>query len=148
VVKTIGDAVMAVFLRPINALRAIVKAQQELASPTDGTPPFELKVGIHTGPCVAVTLNDRLDYFGSTVNIASRLEGLSGARGGIVISPAVHDDPEVVEWLASGAAQTESFEAELKGFEGERFELWSVTTKPQSLSSRATKLASLLRQFS
>ena len=148
VVKTIGDAVMAVFLRPINALRAIVKAQQELASPTDGTPPFELKVGIHTGPCVAVTLNDRLDYFGSTVNIASRLEGLSGARGGIVISPAVHDDPEVVEWLASGAAVAAPFETELKGFEGERFELWSVTTKPPSLSSRAPKLASLLRQFS
>jgi class 3 adenylate cyclase len=97
---------------------------------------------------VAVTLNDRLDYFGSTVNIASRLEGLSGARGGIVISPAVRDDPEVAEWLARGAAQTESFEAELKGFEGERFELWSVTARPYSLSSRATQPASLLRQLS
>jgi class 3 adenylate cyclase len=127
VVKTIGDAVMAVFLRPINALHAILKAQRELASPSDGAPPLRLKAGIHTGPCVAVTLNDRLDYFGSTVNLAARLEGLSSAHGGIVISAAVHDDPEIAAWLASGAATAEPFEAELKGFEGERFELWSVT---------------------
>ncbi len=148
VVKTIGDAVMAVFLRPVSALRAILNAQEALTSPTDGTPPFELKVGIHAGPCVAVTLNDRLDYFGSTVNIASRLEGLSGAHGGIVISSAIHDDPEVAEWRASGAVSAEPFEAELKGFEGERFTLWSVKSRPQTTASRVTKLASLLHQFS
>jgi class 3 adenylate cyclase len=123
VVKTIGDAVMAVFTRPVNALRAIFKARQALA---EGDTPFDLKVGVHTGSCVAVTLNDRLDYFGSTVNIASRLESLSGAHGGVVISAAVHDDPEVAEWLAGGSAAAQRFEAELRGFEGERFELWSL----------------------
>ena len=34
--------------------------------------PLQLKAGLHTGPCIAVTLNDRLDYFGSTVNLAAR----------------------------------------------------------------------------
>ena len=29
-----------------------------------------LKIGIHHGPCIAVNMNERLDYFGSTVNIA------------------------------------------------------------------------------
>ena len=36
-----------------------------------------LKIGIHTGPCLAVMLNDRLDYFGQTVNIAARIQGLA-----------------------------------------------------------------------
>src|SRR6185312_3715437 len=31
-----------------------------------------LKIGIHEGPCLAVMLNDRQDYFGQTVNIAAR----------------------------------------------------------------------------
>jgi class 3 adenylate cyclase len=36
-----------------------------------------LKIGIHEGPCLAVSLNDRQDYFGQTVNIASRVQGLA-----------------------------------------------------------------------
>jgi hypothetical protein len=76
------------------------------------------------GPCIAVTLNDKLDYFGSTVNIASRLEHLSEG-GDIVISAAVHDDPEVLELLGEEEPRfsVERVEATLKGFEEERFEL-------------------------
>ena len=37
-----------------------------------------LKIGIHEGPCLAVNLNERQDYFGQTVNIASRVQGLAG----------------------------------------------------------------------
>jgi adenylate cyclase len=149
VVKTIGDAVMAVFLRPISALRAILNAQQRLAHPTHGAEPLSLKAGIHTGPCVAVTLNDRLDYFGSTVNLASRLEGLSGVYGGVIISPVVRDDPEVAEWLASGALSIGHFDATLKGFEGEHFALWSITPKSPTPEPgrRVERLASVLRQL-
>jgi class 3 adenylate cyclase len=39
-----------------------------------------LKIGIHEGPCLAVTLNDRQDYFGQTVNIASRRKVYRAAR--------------------------------------------------------------------
>ena len=70
-VKTIGDAVMAVFRQPASALRAMLHAQQRLAAPTEGMAPLQLKAGLHMGPCIAVTLNDRLDYFGSTVNMAA-----------------------------------------------------------------------------
>lgn len=76
-VKTIGDAVMAVFRRPGAALRVVRSAQQALASPVDGAQPLLLKAGIHYGPCIAVTLNDRLDYFGTTVNLAARLNRFS-----------------------------------------------------------------------
>lgn len=125
-VKTIGDAVMAVFRHPPAALRAMLRAQQILAAPPDGGSPLTLKAGIHTGPCIAVTLNDRLDYFGSTVNRAARLEGLSTGND-VIISRALYDDPEVRALVDSGELQANVFEVELKGFEKERFELWRVT---------------------
>jgi class 3 adenylate cyclase len=126
-VKTIGDAVMAVFRCPAGAVRAMLHAQQRLGSPPEGMPPLSLKAGVHTGPCIAVTLNDRLDYFGSTVNLAARLEGQSTGDD-VVISTAVYSDPEVRELLGDpekGLSATR-FEMPLKGFDEERFELWRV----------------------
>ncbi|HKC64367.1 MAG TPA: adenylate/guanylate cyclase domain-containing protein, partial [Pyrinomonadaceae bacterium] len=127
-VKTIGDAVMAVFRRPAGALRAFLRAQQVLASPPEGMRPLILKVGIHAGPCIAVTLNGRLDYFGCTVNMAARLEGLSSG-GDVVISSTVHADPEVAELLYGPEAELSAtpFEKMLKGFDEEQFKLWRVT---------------------
>ena len=58
-----------------------------------------LKLGVHVGPSVVVNLNDRLDYFGSTVNMAARLQGQSQG-GDIVLSRAVADDPAVSPLLA------------------------------------------------
>jgi class 3 adenylate cyclase len=127
-VKTIGDAVMAVFRCPAGAVRAMLHAQQRLADPLEGVLPLNLKAGLHTGPCIAVTLNDRLDYFGSTVNMAARLEGQS-TGGDVVISAAVYSDPEVRDLLSdpgNGFAATR-FEMPLKGFDQEKFELWRVT---------------------
>jgi class 3 adenylate cyclase len=127
-VKTIGDAVMAVFPRPVAALRAVLSAQETLASPPNGSRPLLLKAGIHLGHCIAVTLNERLDYFGSTINIASRLESLSFGKD-VIISTAVRTDPEVEEWLVQlrGCVIAEPFEGILKGFDEEYFGLWRVT---------------------
>jgi class 3 adenylate cyclase len=130
IVKTLGDAVMAVFPRPAPALRAIIKAQGQLASPPAGVRPFTLKAGIHAGPCIAVTLNERLDYFGSNVNIAARLEPLSTGED-CVITEDVRRDPEVAALLAdpAGGLAAEPSEAKLKGFDEECFELWRVMKK-------------------
>ena len=130
IVKTLGDAIMAVFRRPASALRAILQAQQKLASPPEGMRPLRLKAGVHTGPCIAVNLNNRLDYFGSNVNIAARLEPLSKGQD-IVISSAVRDDPRVAAMLADPENNLviEPLEATLKGFDMERFQLWRVTVK-------------------
>ena len=128
-VKTIGDAVMAVFRRPVSALRAILVAQRRLAS---YAPPFYLKAGMHHGPCIAVTMNDRLDYFGSVVNMAARLERLSSGED-VIISDVVRHDPEVAEFLSApdGELVTERFEAQLKGFDKEQFNLWRVMRAPR-----------------
>ena len=125
-VKTIGDAVMAVFRRPTSALKAMLSAQEMLAAPTEGVAPLTLKAGIHTGPCIAVTLNDRLDYFGSTVNMAARLESLSTGND-VIISRALYDDPEVRQLIAEENLQATPFEMLLKGFQEERFELWRIS---------------------
>ncbi len=123
IIKTIGDAVMAVFPRPAPALRAMLTAQTQLAS-TLGNHPIKLKAGIHYGPCIAVTLNERLDYFGSTINKASRLEGFSTGED-VVISKAVYDDPEVAALLYSGELVGDLFETQLKGFDNQDA-LWRV----------------------
>ena len=88
--------------------------------------PLQLKAGLHTGPCIAVTLNDRLDYFGSTVNLAARLEGLSNGTD-VIISRPVFEDALVRELLEAKQLSATEFDMTLKGFEDERFGLWRVS---------------------
>lgn len=128
VVKTIGDAVMAVFRSAADGLQAMLEVQRELAEPADGRMPLTLKAGLNTGPCIAVTLNDRLDYFGSTVNMAARLEGLSSGSD-VVISGSVYEDAKVRELIDSQGFSAVEFDMSLKGFDDERFELWRVARK-------------------
>ena len=126
VVKTIGDAVMAVFRQPVGAFKAINSAFDEISA-RGGSPELNLKVGIHSGPCIAVTLNERLDYFGSTVNIAARLPGL--AQGGeIIFSREVLNDPEVQGWLKTLPQQAGAFKSNVKGFD-DPFDLWRLLVK-------------------
>jgi class 3 adenylate cyclase len=128
IVKTIGDAVMAVFRSAADGLRAMLEVQEILASPSDNSIPLTLKAGLNTGPCIAVTLNDRLDYFGSTVNMAARLECLSSGAD-VIISRSVYEDAKVQEVIESERLSAEEFDMSLKGFEDERFELWRVSRK-------------------
>ena len=125
VVKTIGDAVMAAFCQPAAAVRAICRCHSEVAG-TAELSAIRLKAGMHSGPCTAVTLNDRLDYFGSTVNIASRLEHLSEG-GDVVISSTITDDLDVRAELASGDVSVVEMESGLRGFGDERFSLRRLT---------------------
>lgn len=129
IVKTIGDAVMAVFRSAADGVSAMLEAQQSLANPSEGVMPLRLKAGLHTGPCIAVTLNDRLDYFGSTVNMAARLEALSTGSD-VIISRSVYEDRKVRELLESQGLTATEFEAMLKGFEDEA-QLWRVSSKQE-----------------
>src|SRR5260370_25131506 len=95
-VKTIGDAIMAVFTDPANAVGAALDIQRGIReyNADHRGQPLVLKLGIHQGTCIAVTLNERLDYFGTVVNIAARLESQSHG-GDVVVSPSVPADPRV-----------------------------------------------------
>lgn len=81
VVKTIGDAVMASFTRPDQAVKAALEMFREIEefNTRRGSRDLILKIGVHRGPSIAVTLNDRLDYFGQTVNMAARVQSLANA---------------------------------------------------------------------
>jgi class 3 adenylate cyclase len=100
VVKTIGDAVMATFPTPERALSAALRMREAMRrlNAERGREDLLLKIGIHEGPCLAVTLNDRQDYFGQTVNIASRVQGLAGSQA-IFATGAVVEHPPATKLL-------------------------------------------------
>ena len=124
IVKTMGDAIMAAFRSPVSAVRAISKIQKQIA--VRGDPPLSIKAGIHHGPCIVVNLNDRLDYFGSTVNIAARLPNFS--KGGeAIISEPIRNDQEVLEFLEKNAPPNSlvRFQAEIRGYD-QAVDLWRI----------------------
>jgi class 3 adenylate cyclase len=100
VVKTIGDAVMATFGTPERAIAAALRMRKAMRTLNEQhqSEDLLLKIGIHEGPCLAVTLNDRQDYFGQTVNIASRVQGLAVSRS-ILATGSVVDYPQVSKLL-------------------------------------------------
>jgi class 3 adenylate cyclase len=92
VVKTSGDAVMATFPTPDRAVAAALRIREAMhgfndARTGDG---LLLKIGIHEGPCLAVVLDQRQDYFGRTVNIASRVQDLADSRSILATEPVVN----------------------------------------------------------
>lgn len=128
IVKTIGDAVMAVFPSMAQAVTAALDAQGALARPGVGEEALSLKAGIHFGPTIAVTLNDRLDYFGTSVNVAARLGGLSSGRD-VVVSERVASDPDVRVVLEDRAAVLASTASEIRGLQ-EPMLTWGVSVPP------------------
>ena len=121
VVKTIGDAVMAAFANPLDALLAAVSIRDDIAQfnrslvvPGEiGEIAIIVKLGLHCGPCIAVTLNERLDYFGRTVNLAARLQGEADG-GEIVVSEAMLAEPGLKDELDRLDPRAET--ATVKGF--------------------------------
>jgi len=117
IVKTIGDAVMAVFSRPTDAVSAALDMLGEIEryNSEHGDPSIILKIGAHCGPSIAVTLNENLDYFGQTVNVAARVQSLADA-GEICISEALYSAPGVGQILTG--LKIVEFDAPLRGVEG------------------------------
>ena len=111
VVKTIGDAVMATFPTPDRALAAALRMRNSVRGINED---MLIKIGIHEGPCIAVTLNDRLDYFGQTVNIAARVQGLADSRA-ILVTKSVVDNPQVSKMLEESKLAPAAQDATLRG---------------------------------
>jgi class 3 adenylate cyclase len=116
VVKTIGDAVMATFVRPEHAIVAglRMRAAMDELNVQRGRDDLVVKIGIHEGPCLAVMLNERQDYFGQTVNIAARVQGLSTSQAIHVTGPVI-DAPAVAAILEKQAITPIQKQAALRG---------------------------------
>ena len=120
VVKTIGDAVMATFLTPDHALAAALRMREAMRplNEAHGHEDLLLKIGIHEGPCLAVSLNERQDYFGQTVNIASRVQGLATSRSIFVTAPVV-DNPRSISLLGGNGQKPVAQSHALRGIASE-----------------------------
>ena len=116
VVKTIGDAVMATFPTPDRAVTAALRMREAMRTlnADRGREDLLLNIGLHEGPCLAVMLNDRQDYFGQTVNVASRVQGLADSRA-IFTTDAVVRHPEVARLLEKSGLEPKSGEYSVKG---------------------------------
>jgi class 3 adenylate cyclase len=116
VVKTIGDAVMATFNRPEQALAAglRIRGAMDRLNVERGTNDLVVKIGIHEGSCLAVMLNERQDYFGQTVNIAARVQGLSTSQAIHITGPVI-DAPAVAAILDREAITPIQKQAALRG---------------------------------
>src|SRR5215471_573456 len=132
VVKTIGDAVMAVFARPDGAVRAALTMQERIGEFNrryNSDPPLVIKIGVHHGPAIAINSNNQLDYFGRTVNIAARIQRES-TGGDVVLTEDIVQQPAVQEVLQRYPAAM-PFTASLKGIEG-TFLLYRLTVQAKA----------------
>lgn len=127
VVKTIGDAVMAVFASGADALEAALDMQEriaELDKRLAPRPAVTLKIGVHEGPAIAINAGGVLDYFGTTANIAARVQNESEG-GDVVITDALRCDPAARDVVRRRGVPSESFACSLKGLAGDRL-LWRL----------------------
>ncbi len=116
VVKTIGDAIMAVFSNLPEALAATREMHEQLSrANSKQNARLQLKSGLHAGACLAVNANDCLDFFGTTVNLAARLVG--HCRGDdLVLADEIYQRVETQKFLAEIRQTGISGEEKFTGF--------------------------------
>ena len=120
VVKTIGDAVMATFATPDRAVAAAIRMRDAMTDLGEQRHEKDLllKMGIHEGPCLAVSLDDRQDYFGQTVNIAARVQALAASRSILVTEP-VMENAQASAMLETSGLKPEQRRTTLRGIASE-----------------------------
>ena len=120
-IKTIGDSVMAAFFDPAKAVEAAFEMHATINNDNAvrGDPALTLKIGIHHGSCIAVTMNDLLDYFGTAVNVAARVQKESQG-GDIVVTEELWLDPHVQDVLSDRKCDTQKDNCIVRGLSGTR----------------------------
>ncbi|NOJ38848.1 adenylate/guanylate cyclase domain-containing protein [Bradyrhizobium australiense] len=120
VVKTIGDAVMATFETPDRAIAAAIRMREAMSDlgAQRQHQSLRLKIGIHEGSCLAVTLNSQQDYFGQTVNVASRVQSLAASRS-IVVTKSVVEHAQTQVLLECNGLKPALRRVALSGIEDE-----------------------------
>lgn len=119
VIKTIGDAVMAVFYNQEGALKASVDIVQELEKDNrNHSIPLDIRLGLHSGEAFALTYNQKIDYFGTTINLCSRLEKLTQDFD-LVLTENVYNKVDVQKFLGTVPHESEVFSSILAGISEE-----------------------------
>lgn len=100
-IKTIGDAVMGIFTNNKDSLNAALESQKVFKIFYANKPEKEqikVKIGLHSGTAIIVTLNGKLDYFGTTVNLAARIKSAAKVNE-VVFSKGFMSSKENIELL-------------------------------------------------
>jgi class 3 adenylate cyclase len=130
---------MAAFPTPAAAVACALEIHADVAGfNATVREPLRLKVGLHAGPCIAVrSSDDRLDYFGGTVNLAARTHEQSGGED-VVLTGAVLADPEAAALLST--LRCEAFVADLRGLGTQTLYRFYPDAAPRSIggSSQTT----------
>lgn len=118
VIKTMGDAVMAIFTDNQAAFQASLEILQAFAQHNQQSSPDEqitIKLGLHKGSCILLNLNEKLDYFGNTINLAARIQGTSQGND-VVISEELFKEvqAQIVQYPSLSIIP---FVVELKGIQ-------------------------------
>lgn len=126
VVKTIGDAAMAAFSKASDALAAALEMRKTFENGEVGD--LRIRVSLHSGACLAVHLNSAIDYFGSAVNLAAKLQAASGS-GEIVLTETTLKSSDVEKMLWDDGFLVEAFDFPLKWTERETVKAFRVKGK-------------------
>ena len=132
VIKTMGDAVMAAFPNGESGTAAAIAMMVAMQDVAKGRKEGDvgLKVGLHAGPALAINAGNSVDYFGQTVNIAARVQGLADA-GDICVTGALNDEEAIPALLTRSGYEGHSEVATLKGVsEAERVYRYRSAPKP------------------
>lgn len=111
VVKTMGDSVMSAFTDTLDAVKA-AKSLQECFSDRNSDLKLRLRTTLNVGPCIAVNHNSNIDYFGSSVNVAAKLQA-HAKSGQIVFTDAVWKDPGVEAYCRNIGSEMASSEGKI-----------------------------------
>ena len=111
VVKTMGDSVMSAFTDTLDAIKAAISLQ-ECFSSSRADLNLRLRTTLNVGPCIAVNLNSNIDYFGSSVNAAAKLQAHAKSNQ-IVFTDAVWKEPGVEAYCKNIGATLESSEEKI-----------------------------------
>jgi adenylate cyclase len=114
-IKTIGDEVMLVSSDPV----ALVDAVMDLVDATDGDDDIpRLRAGVATGMAVSRAG----DWFGSSVNLASRVTG-AARPGSVLVSESARDaigDDDRFTWSFAGARHLKNIKSDVKLYRARR----------------------------
>lgn len=124
-IKTMGDAIMASFNRPLDAVKAAqIMLEENLLLTSGYTKPLGLKIGLHEGPALAISNQGALDYFGQTVNIAARVQGVAGENSLWLTEPVLKASG-VASMLKEKSYVGKRYQASLKGI-GEKTVVYEI----------------------
>jgi len=123
---------MATFPTPDRALRSAMRMREAMRRINDerGSEDLALNIGLHEGPCLAVMLDDRQDYFGQTVNIASRVQDLAEPSAILATKPIV-ESAEVARLVGDAGYRTTSRRLSLRGV-SEAFEIYEIREREET----------------